>query len=131
MPAKLYLCQCNNCIFVIYIIKAGCTNDSKTVFLSAHINILPNSQSLKSYCQNYSHCTFASRKNGSTTRDLAPEDTFLCSRIHKSTFTERYHVVEILWSYFCFLNNLSPVGSTNRNLHLFFFIYPWRSVYNT
>ncbi len=44
----------------------GCTNDSKTVFLSAHINILPNSQSLKSNCQNYSHCTFASRKNGST-----------------------------------------------------------------
>ena len=66
MPAKLYLCQCNNCIFVIYLIKAGCTNDSKTVFLSAHINILPNSQSLKSNCQNYSHCTFASRKNGST-----------------------------------------------------------------
>ncbi len=39
-----------------------------TVFLSAHINILLNSiisQSLKSNCQKHSHCTFASRKNGS------------------------------------------------------------------
>ncbi len=46
--------------------KAECKNDSKTVFLPAHINILPNSQSLELNCQKHSHCTFASRINGST-----------------------------------------------------------------
>ena len=60
----------DGCIFVIYLIKAGWTNDSKTVFLSAHINILPNSQSLKSNCQIHSHCTFASCKTGSTPTNI-------------------------------------------------------------
>ena len=36
---------------------------AKTVFLSAYINILSNSQSFKSNCQKHSHCTFASCTN--------------------------------------------------------------------
>ncbi len=60
------------CILGVYLaIKAGCTNGSKTVFFFVSTyKYFAKFTVIKIKLSKHSHCTFASRKNGSTPSKL-------------------------------------------------------------